>query len=272
MRADFYPDTDDATIDPRFAVRYDVTENTAVKGGDRPLLAAARVLDDGSTGVGNPELEPYRATQTSLGVEQRFGPLKLGLEGFYKWLENRVVSTPGGEPPYFVNDGEGRIVGGELSAEFAPQAGTFGYLGYTLSRSERRDLDGEWRPFDQDQTHILSVAAGHELGAGWNLGARFRYVTGNPATPVTGSVYDARSGVYVPDLRSRQFRAQSRVPSARRARRESIPNRHGKHRRLPRSPERLQRDESGRRSLQLRLPPKRARFGSPHPAESRRPR
>src|SRR4030095_16316946 len=125
-------------------------------------------------------------------------PWQLGLEGFYKWLENRVVSTPTGGPPHYVNDGEGRIVGMEVSAEFTPQRGTFGYLGYTLSKSERRDLDGEWRPFDQDQTHILTTAIGHDLGAGWNVGARFRLVTGNPTTPVIGSVYDARTGGHVP--------------------------------------------------------------------------
>jgi hypothetical protein len=85
-----------------------------------------------------------------------------------------------------------------VSGEWKPQDGTFAYLGYTLSRSERRDLDGDWRLFDQDQTHILTLAAGHELGKGWNIGARFRMTTGNPTTPVVDSVYDARTGVYVP--------------------------------------------------------------------------
>jgi hypothetical protein len=36
------------------------------------------------------------------------------------------------------------------------------------------------------------------LGKGWEVGARFRLVSGNPSTPVVASVYDARSGVYVP--------------------------------------------------------------------------
>jgi hypothetical protein len=198
VRADFYPYSDDVTIDPRFTVRYEVTPKTALKGGVG-LYSQPPEYWQMIPGIGNPDLEPYRATQTSLGVEQRVGSsLKLGVEGFYKWLENRVVSTPTGGPPHFVNDGEGRIFGTEVSGEFSPQAGTFGYLSYTLSKSERRDLDGDWRPFDQDQTHILALAAGHDLGAGWNVGARFRYVTGNPSTPVTGSVYDARNGVYVP--------------------------------------------------------------------------
>ena len=198
VRADYYVVQDDVTIDPRFTARYEVTKATALKGGVGKYSQPAEYWQM-IEGVGNPDLEPYWAIHYSLGVEQRIGnPLKLGLEGFYKRLENRVVGTPTGGPPVFVNDGEGRIYGAELSAEFTPEEGTFGYFGYTLSKSERLDLDGEWRPFDQDQTHILTAAAGHDLGAGWNIGARFRLVTGNPSTPVTGSVYDARNGVYVP--------------------------------------------------------------------------
>ncbi len=198
LRADYYPSIDSATLDPRFTARWEVARRTALKGGVG-LYSQPPEYWQTLDVIGNPDLEPYRAIHTSLGVEQRFGAsFKVGAEGFYKRLENRVVSTPTGGPPHFVNDGEGRIIGGELSAELTPVDGTFGYLGYTLSRSERRDLDREWRPFDQDQTHILTLAAGHELGAGWDVGARFRLVTGNPATPVVGSVYDARTGVYVP--------------------------------------------------------------------------
>ncbi|HEV8246193.1 MAG TPA: hypothetical protein VGP93_10515, partial [Polyangiaceae bacterium] len=116
----------------------------------------------------------------------------------HKWLAERVVATRNNAPPRYVNAGEGRIVGAELSLELSPEEGTFAYLGYTLSRSERRDIDGHWRLFDQDQTHILTLAAGRDLGAGWEVGARFRLVSGNPSTPLSGSVYDARSGVYVP--------------------------------------------------------------------------
>jgi hypothetical protein len=130
-------------------------------------------------------------------VEQKVSDsLEVGVEGFYKWLWDRVVATEG--PPYVVNGGEGRIVGGELSAEVSPSSKSFGYGAYTVSRSERRDLDGRWRFFDQDQTHILTLAAGYIVGAGWELGARFRLISGNPTTPIVGSVYDAKTGVYVP--------------------------------------------------------------------------
>jgi outer membrane receptor protein involved in Fe transport len=121
----------------------------------------------------------------------------VGVEGFYKWLDDRPVPT-GNAPPRYVNDGQGRVYGAELSLEARPDPRTFGYLAYTLSRSERRDLDRRWRLFDQDQTHILALVLSRALGAGWELGARFRLVSGNPETPIVGSVYDVRSGVYLP--------------------------------------------------------------------------
>jgi hypothetical protein len=109
-----------------------------------------------------------------------------------------VVGTPGGRPPYLVNEGTDRIWGAELSARFQPSERTFGYVAYTLSRSERRSGDESWRLFDRDQTHVLSAVASQRLGAGWELGARFRYVTGSPTTPVVAAVYDARVGQYRP--------------------------------------------------------------------------
>ena len=45
---------------------------------------------------------------------------------------------------------------------------------------------------------MLSLAASQGLGRGWSVGARFRLVSGNPVTPITGSTYDARTGVYLP--------------------------------------------------------------------------
>ncbi len=198
VRADYFGDLHSWSVDPRLSARYELSPETALKAGVGRYTQAPELwqtLDP----VGNPKLDPYWAIQTSAGIEQKFGePVKLGVEGFYKWLGNRAVATPNNAPPRYVNDGEGRIVGAEFSAELKPRKGTFAYFAYTISRSERRDLDGAWRLFDQDQTHILSLVASHDLGAGWEVGGRFRLVSGNPSTPVTGSVYDARSGAYVP--------------------------------------------------------------------------
>jgi hypothetical protein len=109
-----------------------------------------------------------------------------------------VIGTENREAPQFVNAGRGRIFGGELSGEAHWKNNGFAYLAYTISRSERRRPGSDFRLFDQDQTHVLSLAASQGLGRGWTVGMRFRLVSGNPTTPVTGATYDVRSGVYLP--------------------------------------------------------------------------
>ncbi len=198
VRVDYYGEFGAWSIDPRLSARLAVAHETTLKAGvgrySQPPLFWMSI-----PGVGNPDLGPYHALQTSAGIEQRFGkPLSLGVEGFYKKLDHTVVGTADGGPPVFVNEGKGRIFGAEFSAEARPDDRTFAFLAYTLSRSERKDQVGPYRLFDHDQTHILSVAASRKLGAGWEVGARFRLVSGEPSTPVTGSIYDARSGVYLP--------------------------------------------------------------------------
>jgi TonB family protein len=198
VRADYYGEFQTWSFDPRMTARYELSEQTTLKVGmgrySQPpqfWMAIPR--------VGNPELSPYYAWQTSAGLEQQFSKkLKIGVEAFHKQLERVVVGTADGAEPGFVNEGRGRIVGAEFSAEARPDDRTFGYLAYTLSRSERSEHGRPYRLFDHDQTHILSIAANRKLGAGWELGTRFRLVSGEPRTPVTGRTFDARTGVYLP--------------------------------------------------------------------------
>ena len=86
-----------------------------------------------------------------------------------------------------------------------------GWLAYTLSRAERRDSGStEDRLFDFDQTHILTAVASYLLPRNWQIGGRYRLVTGNPRTPVVGAVYNSSHRSLRPGLRRGQHRAQSR--------------------------------------------------------------
>lgn len=198
VRADYFEDASAWTVDPRLTTRVDVTRATTLKGGVG-LYSQAPEYYEVLPAIGNPDLKPYRALQVSAGVEQTFGrAFELDVEGFYKRLTDRVVSTPGGAPPRLVNQGIGRIYGLELLAKLRPTPQSFAYVAYTLSRSERRDRDEAWRLFDSDQTHNLSLTGNYELGAGWMAGARFRVVTGDPATPIIGATYNATTDLYRP--------------------------------------------------------------------------
>src|SRR5262249_22299758 len=95
-------------------------------------------------------------------------------------------------------DGTGKSYGGQLLLRQELFQGFFGWISYSLTRSERQDHpDRPTRLFDFDQTHVLGVVASYEFH-GWVAGARFRYTSGVPRTPVIGSFYDARGDQFQP--------------------------------------------------------------------------
>jgi hypothetical protein len=198
VRVDYYGQNRAATINPRLSQRFELGGGLTLKSGVGWFSQAPEYYE-AIEGVGNPNIDPYHALHVSLGGELELGEaLSLDVEGFFKHITDRVVSTPNSAPPRFVNDGQGRVVGLEVGGRYRSESGLALSLAYTLSQSERQDRDEAWRLFDRDQTHVLSMAAGYPLGAGWHAGARFRYVTGNPVTPVVGSFYDAGGDLYYP--------------------------------------------------------------------------
>jgi hypothetical protein len=185
--------------EPRLAVRYQVRPWMAFK-------AAFGVFDQPpqpqsfSAVFGNPRLEPEFGLHYVAGFEfQPTSTLHIELEGFYKDLRNLVVSGEQTADPRLVNDGRGRVYGGELLVRQELWKNLFGWISYTVSRSERKDHpDGDWHIFGFDQTHILTLIASYKLPRGYQLGLRFRYVTGNPYTPVIGAYYNANADRYTP--------------------------------------------------------------------------
>jgi hypothetical protein len=150
------------------------------------LFLAERVARDGQ----GPR--PERAVHVGVGIEQRLSPwITLSVEGFYKSIRDAVVGFPSldlliaGERVNTFDglryDGQGRVFGAEILLRHRQGERFFGWIAYTLMRAERRDGPGApWRPFEFDQTHILTAVGSLRLGRGWELGARFRYVTGRP--------------------------------------------------------------------------------------------
>lgn len=206
VRADYGSDTKRWTADPRLGMRYDVHAGfprTTLKGGVG-LYHQPPQPQESIAPFGTPGVRSFDALQTSIGVEQELArPVELSLELFYKNLDNLVVpvaaATSSQSGTSYQNIGSGRSYGSELLLRFKPEGRFFGWLAYTLSRSERRDAPGDpLHVYDFDQTHILTAVASYKLGRGWQVGGRFRYVTGNPYTPNIGGIADYDSGAYAP--------------------------------------------------------------------------
>ncbi len=202
VRVDYFRQIGRWSVDPRLAARWQIVPGTAIAGGVG-LYQQAPTPAEADDDTGNPNLVPERSVHASLTLEQRVvDGVDVTATGFYKHLDNLVVRNPlrvtDASQPRYTNDGTGRIFGAELQLK-ARLGGFQGWVAYTFQRSFRTDGFGrEERLFDFDQPHILTAVGSYELGAGWTVGARFRLVSGNPTTPVVGSVYDAGSDTYVP--------------------------------------------------------------------------
>ncbi|MCP3102060.1 TonB-dependent receptor [Myxococcus sp. K15C18031901] len=210
VRAEGYVFTDQkharGTLNPRLAVRYALTEQWTLKGG-AGVYHSPPVQDEPSLAFGNPDLAAKRSLQYGLGAEwQPLPEWFISSEVFYNDLDDLIVRSDAfvernGEvvPERLKNGGVGRIYGLELLVRRSLTDRLFGWISYTLSRSERRDAPGaRWRKFDNDQTHVLTAIASYKLPRGWEVGARFRFASGNPTTPVVGSVRDDGTDVFLP--------------------------------------------------------------------------
>jgi TonB family protein len=194
----------DIAVEPRLAARWmpsrRVTFRAAFGRYRQPQQA-----EDLSSVFGNPLLGPSSAEHWLGGA--RFDlPWLLALETtvFYSRSRELAVRNPVPSPlvaEALVESGEGRSFGAQFLVRRELADGFFGWVAYTILRSERLDgPDEAWRLFDFDQTHVLTALAAYDLGAGFDISARARATSGYPRTPVVGSYYDARRGVYEPVL------------------------------------------------------------------------
>ena len=189
-------------LEPRLRLAWDLADNTTLKAGVGLYVQAPQPRDFDVV-FGNPRVGLEHALHTSLGVAQGL-PRDITLEvtGFYKNLWDLAAPSRGTQltaaglrPEVAASTGRGYVVGGELLLRKALTRKVFAWLSYTLMRSVRRDAAGEPAYlFNFDQTHILTAIASYKLPRNWQVGARFRLISGNPTTGVLGAVYDASQG------------------------------------------------------------------------------
>ncbi|MFI5297687.1 MAG: TonB-dependent receptor domain-containing protein [Polyangiales bacterium] len=203
---------EDTTYEPRLSLRFQVTPKVLVKAAVGSYHQGPQP-EDLSPVFGNPKLGLSSAFHALAGARvEPFDKTIAEATVFYSGSSNlvsRSASPTPVEAQALVQDGIGRAYGAQVLVRRELSNGFFGWASYALIRSERRDHYGSkestdpsqsspWRLFDYDQTHVVTVVASYELGHGWEVGARFRYTSGFPRTPVVGSYYDARRNLYEP--------------------------------------------------------------------------
>ncbi|MBI5525589.1 MAG: TonB-dependent receptor [Deltaproteobacteria bacterium] len=193
-------------VDPRFQARWRAVSWMTLKAAWGVYRAMPQPVEL-SKEAGNPALGLERSDQVGAGAEFS---LPWGIEAdvqvFNKWLDdivvrsNDAVETGGGlSRQRYSNEGTGRSYGLEVFVHHRSPGKSFGWVAYTLSKSERGQSGGEdMYPFWLDQTHVLNVIFSRHVAWGVFAGFRFRLTTGNPYTPASGSLFDADANRYSP--------------------------------------------------------------------------
>jgi hypothetical protein len=197
IRVDHYDFIDEQTVTPRLQVTEQINKQWTAK---LAMGVYSRGLENAESV--DPELVPELAYQYVLGAkyEPRDG-ITAEASVFYN-DKRRLVTSDAFEAQTmpleaFVNRGWGRSFGSELLVR-ARLDHFFGWLAYTLSRSDRIDgPDTPRRLFDYDETHNIVAVGSYQWGK-WQFGGRFQYATGQPLTPVVGSLYLADANAFIP--------------------------------------------------------------------------
>ncbi|MDF1696395.1 MAG: TonB-dependent receptor [Saprospiraceae bacterium] len=189
--------------EPRFSFKYASSKDLSFKGGITWSNQYLHLVSNSSstlpTDIWVPSteiVEPQRGIQYAVGAFKNWKDdmYETSIEVYYKDLQNQIDYADN-----YVNDiareveddfvfGEGRAYGAEFFVK--KSSGRLnGWIGYTLSRSERSfpDIeDGRWYPTVYDRRHDLSIVANYELSKKWNVGGTFIYGSGRYFTPIQG--------------------------------------------------------------------------------------
>ncbi|MES1171855.1 MAG: TonB-dependent receptor [Bacteroidota bacterium] len=207
LRADYFDSVSQGSWQPRATARWAASDKWTAKGG-AGLFVQEPTPDQTDPVFGNTALKLERSLHLSMGTEYKPRPqITLDATLFYKHMydlvsgtDEQVMDANGmARRLNYKNTGSGKAYGIELVARHEFTNKFAGWLAYTLSRATRHD-DGATadRLFDYDQTHILTMVGSYMLPRNWQIGGRFRLVSGNPVTPVTGAVYNASVDRYLP--------------------------------------------------------------------------
>lgn len=190
-------------LEPRLSASYIINEENSIKASYNRNTQNVHLLTNSTSSsptdlyvMSSNNIKPEIADQFSAGYFRNFKEnlYEFSAELYYKTLQNQIDYKDGAQ--LIVNQdveaeltyGTGRAYGIELFMK--KKYGRFnGWLGYTLSRTERKfDAinNGSYYPARQDRTHDISVVGIYKLNERWTFSGAFIYGTGNAVSFPTG--------------------------------------------------------------------------------------
>ena len=132
-----------------------------------------------------------------MGFEQTIANrLEINVDAYGKQLDDAQLPDPEGPPEVFER---GRAYGVEVVTRYRLRERFFLWGWAGVARTQVDD-EGTWRAAAYDQPLNLGLVASWDPTQKLNVAFRWRYGSGLPWTPVTGSVYDANKDRWNPVL------------------------------------------------------------------------
>jgi hypothetical protein len=202
VRTDHQSRAGGPTVDPRVALSWQFSSHTRLRAA-WGLYHQFPELATHSEHLGENSLDAQRAQHVVLGLRHERDDLLLRAEAYHKPYRDLVVRTGDSR---FANTGTGFAQGVDLFAKYGAFLETRfnGWASYSLLRSRRtqardrgRTVQLEQGPAPFDLTHQITAVGKVRVIDGIRVGGTYRYTTGQPFTPVVGSV-QLDSGAFLP--------------------------------------------------------------------------
>lgn len=185
--------------EPRFSMRYAFGKDNSIKVGAGLNYQYIHLVSSSNSTLptdvwvqSSAIVKPQRALQYSIGYFRNFkdNMFEASVEVYFKHLWNQIEYSES-----YVNEinteqelgyvfGKGKAYGAEFFLK--KRTGKLnGWIGYTLSRSDRKfpDLNnGKVFPAKYDRTHDLSINVAYDINKEWTIGSTWVYATGNAFT------------------------------------------------------------------------------------------
>lgn len=178
-------------VEPRLGLEVTPVKNTLLTAGwgkYHQFPQGFQVVKD----FGNPHLSYEKADHYSLGVEQQLQDAwSAKVEVYYKTLSDLVIPH---EPENYINGGSGKAYGVEALVKKNKTTDWSGWVSASYTKTERHnDVTGEAFPFSYDQPLIVNMVYEWNFAKNWTFGAKWRYQSGAPFTPVIDTYTDSSS-------------------------------------------------------------------------------
>jgi len=183
----------------RISGRYQLSDKYTIKAAtgtysQTPEPMGMTIHED----FGNPDLPSTKAAHYIAGFEWQITDLlSLDAQTYFNriWDVARSYnaaldydSTRDVQRRYF-SDGKQRMYGLELMLRHSRSEKFFGWISYTLARSEAwSNRDGKYILSGRDEPHNLQLLGSWRLRNNWEVGGRMRFVSGKPTSPIIATV------------------------------------------------------------------------------------